>query len=326
MFRALTPWPTRASRRDMMARDSTQRRPLSDLERETAAGRLPPWLKVRLPGGSNYLEIRDLLRSSALHTVCEEAHCPNIGECWERRSATFMVLGDICTRRCHYCAVTTGRPAGLDLMEPRRLAQTVARLGLSYCVITSVNRDDLSDGGAFIFAQCIREINRMVPGCRVEVLTPDFAGSLPALQKVVAAKPHVFNHNIETCRRVFHGVRPRGDYDLSLELLARVKALDDRMATKSGIIVGMGEEWDEVVETMEDLRRAGCDLLTIGQYLRPSRKHVPVTRFYPPEEFDQLAEVGRDLGFKHVASGPLVRSSYHADEQQAAASSPLPVS
>ena len=297
-----------------------------DTEQEAPHRRLPQWLKVRMPGGANYLEIRDLLRNSALHTVCEEARCPNIGECWERRSATFMILGDICTRRCHYCAVTTGRPVGLDLMEPQRLAQTVARLGLSYCVITSVNRDDLADGGAFIFAQCIKEVHRQVPGCKVEVLTPDFGGSQAALEKVVSASPEVFNHNIETCRRVFHSVRPRGDYDLSLDVLARVKDLDGNMATKSGIIVGMSEEWDEVVETMQDLRRAHCDLLTIGQYLRPSQKHVPVSRFYTPEEFDQLGDIGRALGFKHVASGPLVRSSYHADEQQAAASArPVPV-
>ena len=211
-------------------------------------------------------------------------------------------------------------------MEPQRLAQTVARLGLSYCVITSVNRDDLADGGAFIFAQCIKEVHGQVPGCKVEVLTPDFGGSQTALEKVVFARPEVFNHNIETCRRVFHSVRPRGDYDLSLDVLARVKDLDVDMASKSGIIVGMGEEWDEVVETMQDLRRAHCDLLTIGQYLRPSQKHVPVSRFYTPEEFDQLGDIGRAMGFKHVASGPLVRSSYHADEQQAAASArPVPV-
>ena len=212
---------------------------MADTEQEAPQRRLPHWLKVRMPGGANYLEIRDLLRNSALHTVCEEARCPNIGECWERRSATFMILGDICTRRCHYCAVTTGRPVGLDLMEPQRLAQTVARLGLSYCVITSVNRDDLADGGAFIFAQCIKEVHRQVPGCKVEVLTPDFGGSQAALEKVVSARPEVFNHNIETCRRVFHSVRPRGDYDLSLDVLARVKDLDGNMATKSGIIVGM---------------------------------------------------------------------------------------
>ena len=285
----------------------------------TPGRRLPPWLKVKMPGGANYLEIRDLLRGGNLHTVCEEARCPNIGECWERRSATFMVLGDICTRRCHYCAVTTGRPVGLDLLEPQRLAQTVARLGLRYCVITSVNRDDLADGGAFIFAQCIREIRRQAPGCKVEVLTPDFGGSQTALQKVVSAGPEVFNHNIETCRRVFPKVRPRGDYELSLDLLAQARDLDGRMATKSGIIVGMGEEWGEVVATMEDLRRVQCDLLTIGQYLRPSQKHLPVSRFYTPAEFQKLAETGQAMGFRHVAAGPLVRSSYHADEQQAAA-------
>ena len=294
---------------------------MPDSDQHGTPRRLPPWLKVRMPGGSNYLQIRDLLRNSDLHTVCEEARCPNIGDCWDRRSATFMILGDICTRRCHYCAVTTGRPVGLDLMEPQRLTQTVAHLGLNYCVITSVNRDDLADGGAYIFAQCIEQIHRQVPGCKVEVLTPDFAGSRLALEKVVSAKPEVFNHNIETCRRIFHSVRPRGNYEMSLELLGTVKALDPDMATKSGIIVGMGEEWNEVVETMEDLRNAHCDLLTIGQYLRPSSKHLPVSRFYTPAEFEQLGEIGRAMGFKHVASGPLVRSSYHADEQQAAASS-----
>ena len=299
---------------------------MADFDQPAPHRRLPPWLKVRMPGGANYLQIRDLLRSSDLHTVCEEARCPNIGECWERRSATFMILGDICTRRCHYCAVTTGRPVGLDLMEPQRLAQTVAHLGLTYCVVTSVNRDDLADGGAFIFAQCIMEIHRQVPGCKVEVLTPDFTGSQSALQKVVSAKPEVFNHNIETCRRVFHSVRPRGDYDLSLNLLSRAKDLDPSIATKSGIIIGMGEEWDEIVETMEDLRHADCDLLTIGQYLRPSLKHLPVSRFYAPDEFNRLGDIGRSLGFKHVASGPLVRSSYHADEQHAAASAtPVPI-
>ena len=272
-----------------------------------------------MPGGPNYLELRSLLRSSALHTVCEEAHCPNIGECWERRSATFMILGDTCTRRCHYCAVKTGRPVGIDLLEPQRLAETVARLGLRYCVITSVNRDDLADGGAFIFAQCIQKIRDAVPGCKVEVLTPDFDGSQPALAKVVSARPDVFNHNIESCSRVFPRVRPRGNYQLSLRFLAGVKELDSSITTKSGIIMGMGEDWQEIVETMGDLRQADCDLLTIGQYLRPSEKHLPVSRFYTPQEFQELAQIGHAMGFKHVASGPLVRSSYHAEEQLAAA-------
>ncbi len=280
-------------------------------------------MKVRMPGGPNYIELKDLLRSSELHTVCEEARCPNIGECWENRSATFMILGDICTRRCHYCAVTTGVPTGLDIMEPYRLARTVKRLGLKYCVITSVNRDDLADGGAFIFAMCIRKIREEIPGCKVEVLIPDFDGSLPGLKTVVKARPDVLNHNIETTRRVFPRVRPRGDYQRSLDLLAGAKELDPTLATKSGIIVGMGEEWEEVVDTMKDLRGVDCDLLTIGQYLRPSQNHLPIARYYTPAEFEELRVIGDSLGFKHVASGPLVRSSYHADQQHAAASAAL---
>ena len=281
--------------------------------------RLPEWMKVRMPGGPNYIDLRNLLRDSDLHTVCEEAHCPNIGECWEARAATFMILGDICTRRCHYCAITTGRPTGVDIMEPERLARTVKRLGLKYCVITSVNRDDLADGGAFIFAMCLSKIRRETPECKVEVLIPDFDGSLPALKTAIGARPDVLNHNIESTRRVFPRVRPRGDYQRSLELLARVKELDPNMPTKSGIIVGMGEGWDELVQTMEDLRGAGCDLLTIGQYLRPSDKHIPIAKFYTPVEFEELRGIGESLGFKHVASGPLVRSSYHADQQHSAA-------
>ncbi|MCE2404293.1 MAG: lipoyl synthase [Dehalococcoidia bacterium] len=288
-----------------------------------AARRLPSWMKVRMPGGPNYIDLKRLLRDSSLHTVCEEARCPNIGECWERRAATFMILGDICTRRCHYCAVATGTPMGIDVMEPERLARTVQKLGLRYCVITSVNRDDLADGGALIFSRCIRRVNDLAPGCRVEVLIPDFDGSTPALETVVRARPNVLNHNIESVRRVFPRVRPRGDYRRSLDLLAAVKEMDPDMPTKSGIIVGMGEEWDELVETMEDLRGVGCDLLTVGQYLRPSQKHLPIDRFYSPEEFDRIRAIGEGLGFKHVASGPLVRSSYHADEQHdAAAASP----
>jgi len=292
---------------------------LNQIQETRTKRRLPEWMKVRMPGGPSYIELKNLLRDSELHTVCEEAHCPNIGECWERRTATFMILGDICTRRCHYCAVTTGRPTGVDIMEPDRLAETVKRLGLKYCVITSVNRDDLADGGAFIFAMCIRKINQQVPGCKVEVLIPDFDGSLTGLKTVVKARPDVLNHNIESTRRVFPRVRPRGDYQRSLGLLARVKELDPTMPTKSGIIVGMGEEWDEIVETMKDLRSVGCDLLTVGQYLRPSEKHIPIARFYTPAEFQELGSIGESLGFKHVASGPLVRSSYHADQQHAAA-------
>jgi lipoic acid synthetase len=281
--------------------------------------RLPEWLKVRMPGTARYIQIKQLMRGQNLHTVCEEAHCPNIGECWDRGAATFMILGDICTRACRYCAVTTGRPTGLDLQEPARLAATVKMMGLSYCVITSVNRDDLSDGGAYMFAACLNKIRAEVPGCKVEVLIPDFAGSWPALLKVIEARPDVLNHNIETTRRVFPSVRPRGDYRLSLDLLGKARESDPSLVTKSGIIVGMGESRAELVETMRDLRAVDCDLLTIGQYLRPSIKHIPLDRYYTPAEFGELREIGEELGFKHVASGPLVRSSYHADEQHDAA-------
>ena len=286
--------------------------------------RLPEWLKVRAPGSPRYIELKALMREQSLHTVCEEAHCPNIGECWDQGTATFMILGDICTRACLYCAVTTGRPTGIDLQEPARLAKTVKEIGLDYCVITSVNRDELADGGAFIFASCIKKIRQEAPGCKVEVLIPDFAGSWPALQKVMDAGPDVLNHNIESVSRVFKKVRPKGDYQMSLELLAKAKEMAPGTVTKSGIIVGMGERQDELLETMADLRRVDCDLLTIGQYLRPSRKHLPIDRFYTPAEFDQLKEAGQAMGFKHVASGPLVRSSYHAGEQHAAAQSATP--
>jgi lipoic acid synthetase len=286
--------------------------------------RLPDWLKVKAPGSPKYIEIKGVMQRQSLHTVCEEANCPNIGECWDRGTATFMILGDICTRSCRYCAVTTGRPGGIDLQEPARLADTVSQMGLDYCVITSVNRDDLADGGALIFAACIRKIRELSPRCKVEVLIPDFAGSWPALGKVLDAGPDVLNHNIESTRRVFHQVRPKGDYQLSLDLLAKAKELAPGTVTKSGIIVGMGETTEEVVETMEDLRGVDCDLLTIGQYLRPSTKHLAIDRFYTPAEFDELGRKGQALGFKHVASGPLVRSSYHADEQHAAAALGVP--
>jgi len=272
-----------------------------------------------MPGGPRYLELQQLMERQQLHTVCQEARCPNIGECWERGTATFMILGDICTRRCHYCAVTTGRPVGLDLQEPERLAETVQTMGLRYCVITSVNRDDLPDGGAFIFAACIRKVHEKVPACRVEVLIPDFAGSWLALGKVIDAGPEVLNHNIESTRPVFRRVRPKGDYQLSLDLLAEAKRLDPSMVTKSGIIVGMGETREDLLATMADLRQVDCDLLTIGQYLRPSLKHIPIDRFYTPAEFEELRQAGEEMGFRHVASGPLVRSSYHADEQHDAA-------
>ncbi len=281
--------------------------------------RLPEWLKVRAPGGPNYIELKNLMRGNELHTVCEEAHCPNIGTCWERGTATFMILGDICTRACAYCAVTTGRPGTLDLDEPDRLADTVVRMGLRYVVITSVNRDDLPDGGAFMFSKCISEIRKRLSNCKIELLIPDFEGNREALETVMAAKPDTLNHNIETVRRIFNRVRPKGDFTQSLELLARVKEIDPGAVTKSGMMVGLGETWEEILVNMRELRSVNCDLLTIGQYLRPSEKHIALAKWYTPEEFEELKQEGLALGFKHVASGPLVRSSYHADEQHEAA-------
>lgn len=286
----------------------------------TTQGRLPKWLKVKMPGGPNYTKLKGIMRESDLHTVCEEARCPNIGECWERQTATFMILGDTCTRACTYCAVNTGTPSGLDLEEPIRLARTVVNLSLKYVVITSVNRDDLPDGGAFVFAQCIKQIRKNLPSCKIEVLTPDFEGNLDSLQVVMDAGPDTFNHNIETVRRVFPRVRAKGDFDLSLKILSQARKFNRTAVTKSGMMVGLGETMDEIVQTMEDLRKVDCELLTIGQYLRPSQKHAPISKWYTPKEFEELRKQGENLGFKNVASGPLVRSSYHAEEQHEAAS------
>ena len=273
-----------------------------------------------MPGGPNYTKLKGIMRESDLHTVCEEARCPNIGECWERQTATFMILGDTCTRACTYCAVNTGTPSGLDLEEPIRLARTVVNLSLKYVVITSVNRDDLPDGGAFVFAQCIKQIRKNLPSCKIEVLTPDFEGNLDSLQVVMDAGPDTFNHNIETVRRVFPRVRAKGDFDLSLKILSQARVFNRTAVTKSGMMVGLGETMDEIVQTMEDLRKVDCELLTIGQYLRPSQKHAPISKWYTPKEFEELRKQGENLGFKNVASGPLVRSSYHAEEQHEAAS------
>lgn len=280
----------------------------------------PPWFKARFPSGARYEEVRGLLRDVALHTVCEEARCPNIGECFNAGTATFMILGDTCTRACGFCAVTSGRPGALDPLEPARLAATVERLGLDYVVITSVNRDDVEDGGASVFAACIRAIRARMPRCEVEVLIPDFEGNWDALAAVVEARPVVLNHNTETVPRLYSRVRPKGRYERSLELLRRVKALDPSMPAKSGLMVGLGETLDELRAAIADLREHGCDLLTVGQYLRPTPKHLPVERYVPPEEFAEIAEYARGLGFAHVEAGPLVRSSYHAGEQARAAS------
>ncbi|MEW6543581.1 MAG: lipoyl synthase [Nitrospirota bacterium] len=277
--------------------------------------RLPSWFKVRLTQGPDYRDIRRIMDSLELHTICEEARCPNIWECWNNRTATFLILGDICTRRCHYCSVTTGRPTELDRSEPLRVAEAVQALGLRHAVITSVNRDELADGGASVFVETIRQIRRLIPTCAVEVLIPDFEGNEAALASVTAARPDILNHNIETVPRLFPSIRPQGRYARSIELLGRAKRRGAR--TKSGLIVGMGESLDEVREVMGDLRAVNCDILTIGQYLQPTRQHLPVARFYHPDEFARLREEGLALGFSHVESGPLVRSSYHAERQAA---------
>lgn len=284
-------------------------------KRGTPGPRVPSWIKVRLTQGANYLELKDLMRSQALHTVCEEARCPNIYECWEQRTATFLILGDICTRNCGFCAITTGRPTELDRLEPGRVAATVRRMALRHVVITSVTRDDLADGGAEIFADTIAAIRREVPGCGVEVLTPDFAGNWAALATVVAARPDIYNHNLETIPRLYRRVRPKAEYRQSLELLARVKAADPSIVTKSGLMVGLGETFDELVAVFADMRAHQIDVLTVGQYLRPDIDHLPVVRYYLPEEYQAIKAAALGLGFRHVEAGPLVRSSYHAASQ-----------
>ena len=283
----------------------------------------PDWLKVRFPAGERFGELMALLRQQELHTVCEEADCPNIGECFNAGEATFIILGDVCTRSCGFCSVTSGRPTGLDLLEPLRLARTVADLSLDYAVITSVNRDDLPDGGASVFAACIRAVRHRLPRCQVEVLTPDWQGNWDALRTVVEAKPVVYNHNVETVPRLYRSVRPKARYERSLALLRRVKEIDPAMTTKSGIMVGLGETPAEVAEVMTDLRAHGCDLLTVGQYLRPDAKHLPIVRYWHPDEYAAIRALGRRLGFRHVEAGPLVRSSYHAGRQARAASLPI---
>jgi lipoic acid synthetase len=281
--------------------------------------RIPEWIRVRVHEGENFKELRTLMREQRLHTVCEEARCPNIFDCWNRRTATFMILGDVCTRACRFCAVTSGRPSELDLGEPLRVADSVATLGLRHAVITSVDRDDLRDGGAEIFARTIRAIRRRSPETTIEVLTPDFQGDTAAIATVVAAAPDIFNHNTETVPRLYGRIRPKAVYERSLELLRHVKTLQPTMVTKSGVMVGLGETQEELLQVFQDMRAHGIDVLTVGQYLRPSAKHAEVVRYYRPEEFAQLGQAARAMGFGHVESGPLVRSSYHADEQVAPA-------
>ncbi len=278
--------------------------------------RKPEWLKVRAPGGPNYLRLQQMMREQRLHTVCEEAHCPNIGECWESGTATFIILGDVCTRACKYCAVAHGMPTDLDADEPRRVADSVELMGLEHAVVTSVNRDELADGGAAIFAETIRQIHARVPGCSVEVLTPDFRGREHAVRTVVEARPEIFAHNIDTVERLIRALRPGARYWRSISVLGAVKRMDPGMLTKSAIILGMGETGDEIYAAMRDLREAAVDILTLGQYLRPSAHHVPLDRWVTPEEFAEWKRIGEtELGFRHVEAGPLVRSSYHAKEQ-----------
>ncbi|HMA39747.1 MAG TPA: lipoyl synthase [Gemmatimonadales bacterium] len=288
----------------------------------TPAARKPAWLKVKAPGGATYLSVQRMMRDLRLHTVCEEAHCPNIGECWEHRAATFMIMGDVCTRNCAYCAVAHGTPAPLDLEEPARLAAAVEQMGLRHVVITSVDRDDLEHGGAEIFAACITEIHRRLPDTTVEVLIPDFKGSAAALRLVMDAAPDILNHNLETIERLYRIARPGGRYPRALELLRRARTMRPDGLTKSGLMCGLGEEWDELLVAMRDLRAQDVDILTLGQYLRPSESHLPIARWYTPEEFAELRRFGLALGFRHVESGPLVRSSYHAWEQVAAVTTP----
>lgn len=272
----------------------------------------PPWLRAPAPAGENYRELKALVQQLRLHTVCESAACPNVGECWNQRTATFMILGNVCTRRCGFCAVQKGAPLPVDYDEPRRVAEAVAVLGLRYAVITSVNRDDRKDGGAELFAVTIRAIRSRVQGCQVEVLIPDFQGSHAAMDVVLDAAPDVLNHNIETVPRLYRQVRLGARYERSLDILAYSKRARPEIPTKSGLMLGLGETTDEVLAVMRDLRASGVDILTLGQYLRPSARHLPVVRFVAPREFDELAEAGRRMGFRHVEAGPLVRSSYHA--------------
>ena len=287
--------------------------------RDPLPERKPQWLKVKAPGGSNYIRLKQLMRDLNLHTVCEEAHCPNIGECWEHGTATFMILGDVCTRNCAYCAVSHGRPPAYDIEEPSRVAEAIAELNLRHAVITSVDRDDLPDFGAYIFAETIRQIRERLPTCSIEVLVPDFQGNEDSIRAVLEARPDIYNHNTETVPRLYKKARPGGRYERLLEIFRVAKRIAPDIPTKTGIILGLGETNEEVIEVMKDLRSVDVDILTLGQYLRPSDGHIALDRYVTPEEFRELYDVGMALGFRHVESGPLVRSSYHAWEQVQAA-------
>ena len=275
----------------------------------------PEWLKVRIPSGENFFDVRRILRSHQLNTICEDAMCPNIAECWDKhRTATFMILGNICTRACAFCAVTSGRPTEYDLMEPARVAAAIADLTLRHAVITSVDRDDLADGGAMVFAETVREIRKLDRRVKIELLTPDFQGSLESVRMIMDARPDIFSHNIETVRRLYPAIRFKSDYTRSFGLLKAAKMMDSDIFIKTGIMVGLGEEWEEVIDLMHDAVDSGVDIFTIGQYLRPSTKHAEIKKYYHPDEFAELGKIGRRLGIRWVFSGPLVRSSYHAED------------
>lgn len=282
--------------------------------------RRPEWIKVQAPQGETYKSLKTLMRSKQLHTVCEEAHCPNTAECWGAGTATFLILGDVCTRSCGFCDVKTGRPLALDWDEPLRVAQAVQSMNLQHVVITSVNRDEREDGGAPIFAQCIERIREVQPDCSIEVLIPDFKGNRNNLQTVMDARPEILNHNVETVARLFKKVQPQDKYEWAMTTLRNAKAMDDEVLTKSGIMLGLGETWDEIIATMQDVVDCGVDILTIGQYLQPSRRHLPIEKYYRPEEFDQLRQIGYEMGYRWVESSPLTRSSYRAAQQVAALS------
>jgi len=276
--------------------------------------RHPDWLKVKIPGGKDFVKMKKLLRSSKLHTICEEAKCPNIAECFSRGTAVFLILGNICTRNCKYCNVKNGVPSEINPDEPRNVAVSVKQLGLDYVVITSVTRDDLDDGGATIFCKTIREIRNLTPDCKIEVLIPDFKGNGRSLKKIIDSKPEVINHNIEVVKDLFPDIRPQGNYMVSLNLLKNIKKLDNCIKSKSGFMIGLGEDKNQIIKTLEDLKKSSVDFLTIGQYLQPSRDHHKVVRYYSPEEFNELKKIGLKMGFEHIESGPLVRSSYNAKQ------------
>jgi lipoyl synthase len=286
---------------------------------EPLPDRKPSWLKVKAPGGPNYLRLKQMMRELDLHSVCEEAHCPNVGECWEHGTATFMILGDVCTRNCAYCAVSHGRPPKYDISEPDRVGEAIAQMQLQHAVITSVDRDDLPDFGAWVFAETIRQIHARVPGCSVEVLVPDFQGNVDSIRAVLEAEPEIYNHNTETVPRLYKKARPGGRYARVMEIFRTAKRIAPHIPTKTGMILGMGETMEEVITVMRDLRDVDVDILALGQYLRPSESHIALDRYYTPEEFRHLYQAGMEMGFRHVESAPLVRSSYHAWEQVQAA-------